>query len=335
MDTTADTRTASTSAQDLASGRDRIVVAVADVASCDAALRWSCVEAARDRLPLQLLHVVPVELPPSPLRDPDPAVQAAARDRADRELELAAAGLPQPVELLPPLAVSGPPTTGLLGAVDAHVRLLVIGHRDRTAVQRLLSGSTSVATAGRSPVRVAVVPDGWRPTSSGDVVVGVPLHPTAGHYESDEEVLREAFVRARATRLRLVAVTAWNVPPILTWSATDIERLRGEVLASLDTVLQPWRDEYPDVEVQRHAVAERPVDAVTEAAQTAEIVVVGRHTRARRHGGFRWGSTCRGVLHHTRVPVLVVPLAHDEPHQESPGESATADDDASAWDPMS
>jgi len=105
----------------------------------------------------------------------------------------------------------------------------------------------------------------------------------------------------------LVAVHAWEVPALLSWSSADVANLRERVQRALEEFLSPWRDKYPDVTVDAHAVAERPADAISSASRVAQLAGVGRHTPASRHGGFHLGSTARGVLHHAEVPVLIVP----------------------------
>lgn len=95
--------------------------------------------------------------------------------------------------------------------------------------------------------------------------------------------------------------------------------MRAKVLTAMDRRLAPWREEFPDLEIVTAAPAERPVDALTDAGQVAQLVVVGRHTRGAGHLGPRLGSTARGALHHALVPVAVVPVpsSDDVPRQRT------------------
>ena len=113
--------------------------------------------------------------------------------------------------------------------------MLVVGRRTRAGLQRLLLGSTSIAVAGRAPVPVVVVPDSWVParTASAPVVVGV-----TGDGD-DKPALRFAFEHAAALRVPLVAVHAWEIPPLLTWSPTEIIDSRGRVAASSSGASNP------------------------------------------------------------------------------------------------
>jgi nucleotide-binding universal stress UspA family protein len=158
-------------------------------------------------------------------------------------------------------------------------------------------------------VPTVVVPDSWVPAAhtTGPVVVGLSISGAGQHDSPDAVVLREAFLRARALKVPLVAVYAWEVPALLTWSADDVSAVRGKVRRGLESLLTPWRSEFDDVEVVPDPVMGRPDDAIAQAAEEAQLIVLGRHTAAARHGGFHLGSTTRSLLHHTEVPVLVVP----------------------------
>jgi nucleotide-binding universal stress UspA family protein len=46
--------------------------------------------------------------------------------------------------------------------------------------------------------------------------------------------------------------------------------------------------------------------AVLDAAEQAQLVVLGRHTDGRL-GGFAFGSVTRAVLHYAECPVMVAP----------------------------
>ena len=215
-------------------------------------------------------------------------------------------------DVLPPRVETGTPAHVLVEALDEHALMLVVGRRTRAGIRHSLLGGTSVAVAGRAPVPTVVVPDSWIPgrKASSPVVVGL----SGG---DDEPLLRFGFDRAAALRVPLVAVHAWDMPSLLTWSPTEIARMRAKVLTTMDRRLAPWRAEFPDLEIVTVAPAERPVDALTDAGHVAQLVVVGRHTRGAGHLGPRLGSTARGVLHHAAGPVAIVPVTSSchIPHQ--------------------
>jgi nucleotide-binding universal stress UspA family protein len=241
-----------------------------------------------------------------------------------RSLEALTRKACEDVEVLPSRVENGAPAQVLVNAVGEHSLMLVVGRRTRAGLEHLLLGSTSLAVAGRASVPVVVVPDEWSPneTTSSPVVVGL-----SG--EDDEPLLRFGFERAAALQVSLVAVHAWVIPPLLSWSPEEVDKARGDVSAALDHRLEQWCAEFPDVEVVTAVPAERPVDAVLEAARVGQLLVVGRHTRDARHVGPRLGSITRAVLHHATVPIAVVPLQHDYAEPE-PHEQVTYD----VWAPM-
>jgi nucleotide-binding universal stress UspA family protein len=292
--TTADTRsqTVSTAART----QDRILVAVnADAPSAGAAL-WACTEAERLGLPLEIVVAVP-DLPSGPTPSSIPAPLESFVDRLRHE-----------AELLPPVVRTGPPLNILLDRANEHSRCLVLGHRDLGSVYRVIAGSMSIAVAGRSPVPVVVVPDRWVAVARGSHPVVAGVATTAVDSEIDGAVLRAAFEQADRLRVPLVVTHAWDVPALLSWSPADVERSRARAEQALDVLLAPWRAEFAHVEVVARVVAGSPSDVLAEAAEVAQLVVVGRHTPAYRVGGFHLGSTARKFMHHLDVPVLVVPV---------------------------
>jgi nucleotide-binding universal stress UspA family protein len=223
--------------------------------------------------------------------------------------------------------VAGDPPEVLVGAA-ADASLLVVGRRGLGTAHRLVVGSTSLAVAGRSPVPVVVVPERWtQPTmASAPVVVAIDAgdliaHPAA---TADEDVLRFGFARAAARRVPLIAVSAWAVPALYSWSPGDIGSCGQRYEERLDRRLAPWRELYPTVEVVARSVAGAPADAILEAAAVAQVAVIGRHADHRAHA-LRLGSTARQVLHHAERPVVVVPRA------QAGGESSPG---APGWAPM-
>ena len=218
----------------------------------------------------------------------------------------------------------------VLVAAAADASLLVVGRRGLGTAHRLMVGSTSVAVAGRAPVPVVVVPEQWmQPTmASAPVVVGIDAGDLTDRLpadERDDEVLEFGFARADDLRVPLIAVSAWTVPALYSWSPTDIAACRDRYTDALERRLAGWRERYPNVEVVARSVAGPPADAILDALKVAQVAVIGRHADRRRHA-LRLGSTARDVLHHAERPVVVVPA----PRPTSVEPSAAAYD----WAPM-
>lgn len=210
--------------------------------------------------------------------------------------------------------VVGDPVDALLDAAS-EADLLVVGCRSMRPSLRMLLGSTSRAVARWSPVPVVVVPEAWIQPSLAVAPLVAGVRPTKRgeppkEEETDREVLDFAFTRAAALNVPLAIVSAWEIPAVRAWSPSDIERLRAEHDESLERRIGPWQETYPEVEVSFHSVAEKPAQALLEASQVAQLVVVGRHHAAALSGIL--GSTAQAVLRHASRPVAVVPAGTRE-----------------------
>ncbi|MEO5711731.1 MAG: universal stress protein [Nocardioidaceae bacterium] len=297
MDTVVETQGTSTQ-EDL---RPHVLVGVDGRHVNDGAVRWAASEATRSHLAVRLTTICRV-LPEAEVylgREIEDSTRAALQETADR--------LAGDVDVLPVSVSTGSPVLALLDrAADAE--LLVVGHRDLGALHRSTLGSTSIAVAGRSKVTVVVVPDDWSSEGRAHAPVVVGLRLPEDDDEPDHPAsLAYAFDRARALQVPLVVVHAWEVPAILTWSPVDVATEQDLATTRVGRLLVPWRDRYPDVALEVRSVAERPADALRDAAATGQLVVLGRRTAPDRHGGFRLGSTARAFLHHAETPVAVVP----------------------------
>ena len=202
---------------------------------------------------------------------------------------------------------TGGPLPALLTEAEGGADLLVVGQRGAGAWSRVVVGSTSIAVAGRSPVPVVVVPDAWSGAeTTGPVVIGLPVEPGRAPTESAAAV-KFAFERAARLQVPLVAQVAVEVPHVKAWSIEQIESWRHAHETEAARFLDTWHDRFPDVEVISRAHVAQPASALLDAVDTAQMLVVGRHTGRRHFGGFSLGSTARAVLHYARVPIAVVP----------------------------
>jgi nucleotide-binding universal stress UspA family protein len=154
------------------------------------------------------------------------------------------------------------------------------------------------------------------------VVVGVDGSPGSA------AALRLALEEARLRGARLRAVLVWTMP--LALEAPEpfvlgfpLPPRDEEQDAALATLAQRARRVLDDaiaavldggeagVEIEPVVVEGKPAQALLQASEDADLLVVG----ARGHGGFhglRLGSVSEQVAHHSRCPVLLVPHPDDE-----------------------
>jgi nucleotide-binding universal stress UspA family protein len=197
--------------------------------------------------------------------------------------------------------VDGFPVPVLIAA-SRRAGLIVLGDRGLGGFTALLVGSVAIGLATHAECPVVVV-RGERSSDTGPVVLGVD---DTNHSEA---ALAFAFEAATARRTPLLAVHAWTdgvldaaVLPLSDWHSheADAHRRLAERLAA-------WSEKYPEVQLQRMVLRDRPAHALIEraTADAAQLVVVGSHGRGGM-AGLVLGSVSHALLHHAPCPVAVV-----------------------------
>lgn len=200
---------------------------------------------------------------------------------------------------------TGEALTTLVG-LSHSAPLVVVGSRGRSSFADLLVGSvaTQLAAHAHCPVLVAR----GAPDLPGGIVLGVDGSPES------RPATAFAFAEASLRGVPLVAVhvwSEWSVPPSPPQdsSAPYARRpgmLREDEERVLAEALSGCGETWPDVNVERRSVHGRTREALIEAGEDAQLLVVG--TRGR--GGFSGmllGSVSQAALHHAHCPVVVVP----------------------------
>lgn len=288
----------------MSSPSEVIVVGVGDD-SCDSALRFAVDEARRSGRSLHLVHVL--QVPPG---EAYAGLYGGALEDAHATLDAAAASAVHLAEddvvVTSELVDSGRAVDELV-ARSADRQLLVLQHRSPGRLRRAVGGSVVQSVAGRAHGPVVSVPADWSPRTGRPAVV------TAAVQDPVEApvVLHAAFEAARARGASLVVLHAWWLAPGFDSVVVD-GTLRTEWTArsrrDLDPVLAPLRSAFPDVEVEvdvRHAP---PAEAVLDAAEVSDLLVLGRRHHLlplRTH----LGPVARAALSHATTPVLVTPEA--------------------------
>jgi nucleotide-binding universal stress UspA family protein len=284
-------------------GRGPVVVGVDASETSLRAIRFAAAEARLRAAALRIVHVVrfPSEAVVRRLGEVD--VPRLLRDDAQGVVEWAAeAATTAGAAEITTSVVDGEPRSALRHE-SSGAQLLVVGGRGVGGLTGLLLGSTASGLAAESQCPVVVVPDDTIVAVSRrrSVVVGVDGDP------AEEAVLAVAFGAAAARRTDLLAVHAWqdvlletalrSTGPMVDWAGVQAEEQRV-----LSEALAGWTEKEPDVAVREVVVRDKPARALVAAAMTAELLVVGHHTRR------ALGSTTHGVLHRATCPVAVVPL---------------------------
>jgi nucleotide-binding universal stress UspA family protein len=289
----------------------RITVGVDGSAGSAAAVAWAANIASRRHLELRIVHGLQLAglyygggmsgVAAAQLFD---AIQVDG-ERAIADARSLAASIGK--DLVITTQLPNEPPVPMLIDESRHARLLVVGRTGTGGFTEMLVGGTAASVASHAHCPVVVVRGRHDTTvvpEAGPVVVGIDGSPNS------EQAVAVAFEEASLRGAPLVAVHAWNdvtyedaygTARILTQPETledDEERLLGQRLAG-------WQEKYPDVEISRRLVRDRPRHALLEASAEAQLVVVG----SRGRGGFSGmllGSTSQALVQHAECPVLVV-----------------------------
>ncbi len=119
------------------------------------------------------------------------------------------------------------------------------------------------------------------------------------------KAVRWAAQQAGLTGADLVAVTAFEIPATIlvvpTYTEADYVR---DAQVILDRTVDEALGTEPDVHVERQLSQDHPAQALTRAADGAQLLVVGSHGR-KEFPRMHLGSVATYCVHHAPCPVLV------------------------------
>jgi nucleotide-binding universal stress UspA family protein len=287
-----------------------VVVGYDGSATADAAVDWAARAAVHAGAPLVVLHaadrITYAHDVSVGLWKPD-RVHEAARAVAARGVDRARAAAPEVVADVASSLV-GPALA--LDEASTGAAMVVVGSHGRGRVRGALLGATAYAVSGHARCPVVVVREGDAEVPGPDhrVVVG-----SDGSVGADRAVDSAADLAA-SYGAELHIVTSWHPPHPDPWDLPPVgysstaeavkDRQDGAERTAKDAAARVTA-KHPDLVVTTETPEARPEDALLKAAEGASIVVVG----SRGHGalaGLMLGSTSRAVLHHTRMPVMIV-----------------------------
>ncbi|WP_406253787.1 universal stress protein [Streptomyces chartreusis] len=281
-----------------------------------AAADWAVREALRRGLPLRLVHaweggMSPDESELPELEAPRYWARRILRDAMDRLNER------YPQVYLSAEQISRPAADALVAAGD-EAELLVLGSRAFSGFGGFMAGSVALATVAHAARPVVLVradhnlEDEHEPDAEGRPSAHTPYRPVVvgvDPAQSCEELLAFAFESARLRATPLRVVHTWQVPYMPQALEAKARRdVQSGAARVLDSVLGPWREKFPAVEVTELVEEGRPAQQLLHAAQDAGLLIVGRRIRPARVG-MHTGPVAHAVMHHVRCPVAIVPHA--------------------------
>ncbi|MCD2468961.1 universal stress protein [Streptomyces sp. MBT42] len=280
-----------------------IVVGLDGTEQAKAAAEWAAEEALLRGTDVHLVHA----------KEPVPEAALSLVERESEEpwaRELMARTAGDLRERHPGLSVtsqvlSSGPVPGLVAAAEEG-DLLALGSRALGSVAGYLLGSVGLTVAGVVQRPVVFVRAGADSAPRGPVTVGADARQPV------DSVLGFAFEEATRRRTQVLVVYVQQLPLHAGMGPAMVPDFRlsmvPEIQRSVEVMLEPWRAKYPDVEAVAHVGVGSAGLELVAAARDASLAVVGRRTPRSALGG-RIGSVAHAVLHHSPVPVALVP--HD------------------------
>lgn len=289
---------------------DIVVVAVDGSEASNNAVRWAANTAMKRGLPLRLAtsYTMPQYLYAEGMVPPDELfsdMQSESMEKIEQARGIAHEVAPD--VLIGHTIAEGSPIDMLL-EMSSEVTMLVLGSRGLGGLSGMVMGSVSAAVVSHAHCPVVVVRENNNVTEAnkyGPVVVGVDGS------EVSQQATEVAFEEASARAAELIAVHTWMDMQAQSSLAgitaaqnqwEDIEREQAELLSER---LGPLIERFPDVSVKKVITRDRPVRALAEQAEGAQLLITGSHGR----GGFRGmliGSTSRALLQSAPCPMMVV-----------------------------
>ncbi|GAA3525486.1 universal stress protein [Nonomuraea rosea] len=277
-----------------------IVVGADGSAGGTAAVEWAADDAARAKAPLRIVFAVdrePYQIVKYPIPDLGGTLNRSAEKVLDEAEMTARKRLPD-LDITTEVSQEAPAVMLRAQAEDAAE--VVVGSRGLGGFARAVMGSVSIHVAGQAHGPVVVVRSSPE-TTHGEIVVGIDDSTAC------EAAIAYAFEQAGLRASTLRAVYVWQLPvnAYVAEFGYDPERVSALHRQIAADKLQPWREKYPQVTVIEDVYSAHPVDALTDASERADLVIVGSHGRG-AIGSVVLGSVSRGVLHHARSAVAVV-----------------------------
>lgn len=282
-----------------------IVVGIDGSANSEAALDWAVTEASRRKLRLHLFGAGIRQIrggePIYSDWQSDAALTRDALEAADKHLE---AALVRARESAPSLIITlesvVDSAAGGLVDLSAEADTIVLGRSGHGPLVGAALGSVALQVVTHAQCPVVVVRASTDDTTNArGVVVGVD--GSGG----SELALGYAFEQASWRDVPLDVVHTWWTSATRALTPESMSDQVTNQRLTLSETLVGWSEKYPDVEVRTSLPMGPTAFTLTEAADHAELLVVG----SRGRGGFRsllLGSVSQGVLQHATCTVAVV-----------------------------
>jgi nucleotide-binding universal stress UspA family protein len=274
-----------------------IVVGVDGSPGSRAAVKWAARDAELRKVPLTLVHVLPVTGARGPRRH--------GQRLLDEALELVDECCERgPAEIFCEMLRAR--TVPALVELSKDADLIVVGCFGTGTLRGRHLGSITAGLVHHAECPVAIIHDDVRfdgTAARAPVLVGIDGSP-----ESDLAIA-VAFDEASRREVGLVAVHAWPdvgvFDSIVSAPGPGWQALRAAEDKMVGEHLAGWRERYPDVTVETVIARDNAAHQLVAVSESAQLVVVGNHGG----GGFAGvvlGSVSASLMMLAHVPVITV-----------------------------
>ncbi|MCS4490071.1 universal stress protein [Corynebacterium sp. ES2775-CONJ] len=287
-----------------------VVVAVDGSPAADNAVRWAANTAHKRGVALKI--AASYTMPQFLYSDGIMPLQELYDDLQQETMEIIERAKSLALEVAPDLHIGytlaeGTPIDMLL-ELSETVTMIVMGSRGLGGLSGMVMGSVSAAVVSHAHCPVVVVREDNEvneTTKYGPIVVGVDGSDVS------QKAVEFAFREAAARGTRIIAVHTWMDMQVqaslagLAAAQREWATVEERQIQEVQSDLEPFLSTYPDVAVEMVITRDRPVRALVDSAENAQLLVVGSHGR----GGFRGmllGSTSRALLQSSPCPMVVV-----------------------------
>lgn len=311
--------------RDLSQISGEIIVGIDGSEQSYGALVWAVDEARRRKSPVRLVTAYSLPVFSGSGFDAGYSVidEQALTDGVAQILNEAVARLGDVSDVELRASVQTGDATGVLLELSKKAELVVVGSRSHGGFLGRLLGTVSTSLPGHSYCPTVAVPLSYGEAIEKDpALLSRGREVVVGSDGSDEArgAMLVAAEEAQRRGVRLVLVNALApYTGALNWvpAAVDFEAMYREIAALQRRAAEWIRGYFPGLEIEFRLVDGSPVQVLLDAGKDAGLLVVGTRGRGSVAGALL-GSTSQGVLHHTRVPLMVVPELEDVRVKDAP-----------------
>ena len=231
----------------------------------------------------------------------DPTVLKEAGEAAVKQAEDLAIAKGVPADRVHTDVVIGNPTSVLSG-LSKEAEILIVGRRTTTGLERMFVGSTSTSLVSSSCCPLVVISAASTPEPTG------AFHKiTVAMGGSGDKGLRWACqdARTRGAKVDVVHVIPSqpaNIGAFVPASVAQERNWEKRVLTGLEQLVEPVREQYPDVEITVRSQRGVLTDELIQESSKVDLLVLGVKSRP----AIVLGGPIRGVLAHASCPVALI-----------------------------